>query len=98
MYGEQIWSTKKPKKKSRDDKASHKRGKSMDLVTAYQSGQSQLVNVLEGAKQRLTRRTSQRRRRKLKQSITVVGPTQPANNGKYGHGRFDAPEDDRPWI
>lgn len=100
MYGDQIWSTKKTKKKSRDDKASHKRAKSMDLVTAYQSGQSQFVHVLEGAKQRLTRRTSQRRRRKLKQSITVVGPTQTAStiNGKYGHGRFEAQEDDRPWI
>ncbi|KEF59259.1 uncharacterized protein A1O9_04103 [Exophiala aquamarina CBS 119918] len=102
MYSDQIWSTKKTKKKSRDDKASHKRGKSMDLVTAYQSGQSQFVNVLEGAKQRLTRRTSQRRRRKLKQSITVVGLAQTATtaNGKYGHGqgRFDKSEDDRPWI
>jgi hypothetical protein len=100
LYGDQIWSTKKAKKKSRDDKASHTRGKSMDLVTAYQSGQSQFVNVLESAKQRLTRRTSQRRRRKLKQSIIVVGPSQTASaiNDKYGHGRFVATEDNRQWI
>lgn len=100
LYGDQIWSNKKAKKKSRDDKARHKKDKSMDLVTAYQSGQSQLVNVLEGAKQRLTRRTSQRRRRKLKQSIIVVGPSQTASttNNKYGHGRFAATEDNRQWI
>ena len=100
LYGDQIWSTKKGRKQTRDEKASHKRGKSVDLVTAYQSGQSQFVNVLESAKQRLTRRTSQRRRRKLKQSIIVVGPSQTVStvNDKYGHGRFVAAEDNRQWI
>lgn len=100
LYGDQIWSTKEPKKESRDEKAGHKRGKSMDLVTAYQSGQSQLVNVLEGAKRRLKRRSSHQRRGKLKQSIILVGPSQTMStmNDKHGSERFVVPEGYRQSI
>lgn len=95
LYGEQIWNNKKPKKETRERKAGHGRGKSMDLVTAYQSGQSQFVSVLEGAKRRLRRKSSHKRRGKLKQSIMLVGPHTGGNgNDKYG----PEPQDDKRFI
>lgn len=77
VYGAEIWSDK-TKKKQRAMQGGAKRGKSVDLVNAYQSGQSQLVGVIEGAKRKLTRGSSQKRRRKLKQSIIFVGPAERA--------------------
>ncbi|KAK5052683.1 hypothetical protein LTR84_002549 [Exophiala bonariae] len=99
-YGDQIWKNKKAKKMTQHDEVGHNRGKSMDLVTAYQSGQSQFVSVLEGAKRKLRRKSSHKRRGKLKQSIILVGPNQAVGNmsDKYGSERFIVPEDDRRYI
>ena len=96
MYGDQIRSTKK-NNRSQDDRPSHKRNKSSDFVLAYQSGQSQFVNVLEGAKQKLTGKTSRRRRRKLKQSIIVVGPSRPGSIINHNEHSV-TPGDDGGWI
>ncbi|KAL2398470.1 hypothetical protein ABEF95_001342 [Exophiala dermatitidis] len=80
VYGAEIWSNKAKKKKKqqqqqqKESQQRRQRGKSFSLLSAYQSGQSQFVGVLEGAKQKLTRKSSQKRRRKLKQSIILVGP------------------------
>lgn len=43
--------------------------------SAYYSGQSQIVGVIAGAKQRLSRSASEKRREKLKNSIVMMGPT-----------------------
>ncbi|KAJ9610176.1 hypothetical protein H2204_015398 [Knufia peltigerae] len=77
VYGAEIWSKKMTKKQQQQPKIqrNHKAGRSIDLGNAYQNGQSQFVGVLEGARRKLTGRTSQKRRRMLKQSIVLVGPT-----------------------
>lgn len=66
--GEEMWSKKK--KKPREERADPKRGKSLDLATAYHNGQSQLVDAMH----RFTRRATMKRKKKLKQSIVMVGP------------------------
>lgn len=67
------------KKKQKEGQRVHSWGKSADLITAYQSGQSQFVGVIEGARRKLIGKSSQKRRRQLKQSIILVGPTQTNN-------------------
>jgi len=62
-----------------------------DLVHAYHNGQRQFVDVLEGARQKLVRRPSEKRRAKLKESIVVVGPTE------FTPGRNSVEEGPR-WI
>lgn len=78
VYGAEIWSNKM-KKKQKEGQRVHSWGKSADLITAYQSGQSQFVGVIEGARRKLIGKSSQKRRRQLKQSIILVGPTQTNN-------------------
>ncbi|EXJ90627.1 hypothetical protein A1O1_03730 [Capronia coronata CBS 617.96] len=95
VYGAEIWS-KKIKKKQREAQRDHERGKPLDLLSAYQSGQSQFVGVLEGAKRKLGRKTSQKRRRKLKQSIIFVGP--PAAQASANALERSAQDNDTPWI
>ncbi|KAL6246472.1 hypothetical protein RBB50_006709 [Rhinocladiella similis] len=78
VYGAEIWSKKMTRKQQLQHpktQRNHKAGMSIDLGHAYHSGQNQFVGVIEGARRKLTRRTSQKRRRKLKQSIVLVGPT-----------------------
>ncbi|KAK5231546.1 hypothetical protein LTR99_000140 [Exophiala xenobiotica] len=101
VYGAEIWSKKTKKKQQQqqqqDMQRSHKRGKSsVDLVHAYQNGQTQFVGVIEGAKRKLTRRTSQKRRRKLKQSIVFVGPTQTTST-MHSMDPFTG-DDEASWI
>ncbi|KAK5283776.1 hypothetical protein LTR40_001268 [Exophiala xenobiotica] len=103
VYGADIWSKKTKKKQQQqqqqqqDMQRSHKRGKSsVDLVHAYQNGQTQFVGVIEGAKRKLTRRTSQKRRRKLKQSIVFVGPTQTTST-MHSMDPFTG-DDEASWI
>ena len=100
VYGAEIWSKKTKKKQQQqqlqDIQRSHKRGISVDLVHAYQNGQNQFVGVIEGAKRKLARRTSQKRRRKLKQSIVFVGPTQTTST-MHSMDRFTG-DDEASWI
>ncbi|KAJ4523009.1 hypothetical protein HRR78_000499 [Exophiala dermatitidis] len=95
VYGAEIWSNKARNKREKESQQRRQRGKSFSLLSAYQSGQSQFVGVLEGAKQKLTRKSSQKRRRKLKQSIILVGPKKTeALDALERHER----ESDLPWI
>ncbi|EXJ81093.1 hypothetical protein A1O3_07381 [Capronia epimyces CBS 606.96] len=91
VYGAEIWSNKM-KKKQREGQRDHERGRSSAFLSAYQSGQSQFVGVLEGAKRKLSRNTSQKRRRKLKQSIILV-----KTDSMDAMERF-AQDSDSPWI
>lgn len=99
VYGPEIWSEKSKKKQQQQwqqPKSGHKRGKSVDIVNAYQNGQSQFVGVIEGAKRKLTGRTSQKRRRKLKQSIVLVGPA--ATQGTIPAAKESLEEEEACWI
>ncbi|KAI1627892.1 hypothetical protein EDD37DRAFT_281015 [Exophiala viscosa] len=95
VYGPEIWSEKTKKKQQRQQQQfqhGHNRSKSRELVNAYQNGQSQFVGVIE----KLTRRTSQKRRRKLKQSIVLVGPE--VKKGKNDASKRPDEEDGASWI
>ncbi|KIW19632.1 hypothetical protein PV08_00205 [Exophiala spinifera] len=85
VYGAEIWSKKMTKKQRQQPKMqrTRKADVSTDLGQAYQNGQSQFVGVIEGARRKLTRRASQKRRRKLKQSIVLVGPTRTASTVSF---------------
>ncbi|KIW32953.1 uncharacterized protein PV07_04463 [Cladophialophora immunda] len=77
VYGAEVFGNKLQKrqqKEARQAQRTRQRGKSVSLVTAYQNSQSQIVGVLEEAKRRLRRKSSQKRQRKLKDSIIFVGP------------------------
>ncbi|OAL39303.1 hypothetical protein AYO20_01173 [Fonsecaea nubica] len=78
VYGAEVFSNKLQKrqqKEAREAQRTRQRGKSISLVTAYQNSQSQIVGVLEGAKRKLRRKSSQKRQRKLKDSIIILGPS-----------------------
>jgi hypothetical protein len=94
VYGPEIWS-RKAKKMQRGAQGSRERRKTVDLAGAYQSGQSQFVGVIEGAKRKLTWKTSQKRRKQLKDSIVVVGRAQ-TRNKKLANG--PSIEDEAAWI
>ena len=55
--------------------ANSKSSRGSELSGAYQSGQNQIVGVIQGAKQRLSRSASEKRREKLKKNIVLIGPT-----------------------
>lgn len=93
VYGAEIWSDKAKKKQKNGGPHNGERGKSFDILSAYQSGQSQFVGVLEGAKRKLGRKTSQKRRRRLKQSIIFVGPTSSGSASEPF-----APDNETRWI
>ncbi|EXJ69121.1 uncharacterized protein A1O5_08056 [Cladophialophora psammophila CBS 110553] len=79
VYGAAVFSNKLQKKQQKEAQQAQRtrqRGKSVSLVTAYQNSQSQIVGVLEGAKRKLRRKSSQKRQRKLKESIIIVGPAE----------------------
>lgn len=71
------------KEAKQEAKKAHRRNQSSTATTssrgsevssAYLSGQSQIVGAIRGAKQRLSRSDSERRREKLKKNIVLVGP------------------------
>ncbi|KIV84681.1 hypothetical protein PV11_00450 [Exophiala sideris] len=95
VYGPEIWSEKSKKKQQRlqhQFQHGHKRSKSREIVNAYQNGQSHFVGVID----KLTRRTSQKRRHKLKQSIVVVGPE--AKKGTTDANDTPVEEEEASWI
>jgi hypothetical protein len=51
-----------------------KSSKASDLSSAYHSGQHQIVGVLQGARQRLSRSASEKRRDKLRKNIVMLTP------------------------
>ncbi|KIX93567.1 uncharacterized protein Z520_10745 [Fonsecaea multimorphosa CBS 102226] len=98
VYGAEIFSDKlqkKQQKEARQAQRTRQRGKSISLVTAYQNSQSQIVGVLEGAKRKLTRKSSQKKR-KLKDSIIFVGPS--ATTGAENPMDQPAVDDNNSWI
>ncbi|OAP59865.1 hypothetical protein AYL99_04867 [Fonsecaea erecta] len=99
MYGAEVFSDKLQKrqqKEAREAQRTRQRGKSVSLVTAYQNSQSQIIGVLEGARRKLRRKSSQKRQRKLKDSIIVVGPSAPTG-AEHAMNQF-AVNGDNSWI
>lgn len=83
LYGEAAWEKDKDKNKRRKDQRSSK-------GSTRSEHEEQKVGFLEGARHKLMRTASEKRREKLKDSIKLVGPTQIT---KERHGR----EDPRKW-
>ncbi|KAH0831684.1 hypothetical protein AYO21_12035 [Fonsecaea monophora] len=99
VYGAEVFSNKLQKrqqKEAREAQRTRQRGKSISLVTAYQNSQSQIVGVLEGAKRKLRRKSSQKRQRKLKDSIIIVGPS--AVIGAVTSTEQPAVDSEESWI
>ncbi|KAJ9609831.1 hypothetical protein H2200_006160 [Cladophialophora chaetospira] len=103
VYGAEVFSGKLHKKQQKEaekqaqqereaQRARRQRGKSISLASAYQNGQNGLVAGLR----KLTGKGSQKRQRKLKNSIIVVGPTQPTST--VDDTRRFTIEDERSWI
>lgn len=81
LYGEAAWEKDDKKKRKKDKRASKDSNKSND---------GEKVGFFEGARHKLTRSASEKRREKLKNKIKLVGPTEIT---KGFHGR----EDPRKW-
>ncbi|KIX02620.1 uncharacterized protein Z518_08562 [Rhinocladiella mackenziei CBS 650.93] len=96
VHDAEIFSEKHNKTQQEGQRVPPQGRKSLDFFMAYQSGQSQLVGVIEGVKRKLTRKISQKRRRKLKQSIIVVGLSE-TTSAMDAMKRFPADDEDS-WI
>ena len=79
LYGEAAWDKDKDKKKRKKDQRSSKGSTRSEY-------EQERVGFLEGAKHKLTRTASEKRREKLKNSIKLVGP---AEITKQRHARED---------
>ncbi|ETN42911.1 uncharacterized protein HMPREF1541_02069 [Cyphellophora europaea CBS 101466] len=66
LYGEAAWAKDDKKKRTKNKRTSKESNKSED---------GQKMGLWEGARHRLTRTASEKRREKLKSSIKLVGPT-----------------------
>lgn len=85
LYGEAAWGKDKDKKKRKKEQRSSKGStRSTDL------GEEEKMGFLKGARHKLTRTASEKRREQLKNSIKLVGPTEIT---KQRHAR----EDPRKW-
>jgi hypothetical protein len=87
------------KEAKQEEKRNHRRNqlsnattssKGSEVSNAYHSGQSQIVGAIRGAKQRLSRSDSEKRRERLKKNIKLVGPTKLTEEKNSFEG-------DRPW-
>ena len=86
VYGAEVFSTKLQKKQQKEaqreaeqaqqaqqaQRNRRQRGKSVSLAKAYESGQNGIVEAMR----KLTRKSSQKRQKRLKDSIIFVGPTE----------------------
>ncbi|ETI27407.1 hypothetical protein G647_09597 [Cladophialophora carrionii CBS 160.54] len=103
VYGAEIFSGKLQKKQQREaeyqaqqaqeaQRARRQRGKSMSLASAYHKGQNGLVAGLR----KLTTKSSQKRQRKLKDSIILVGTAETCSS--IGALRHSTIEREDSWI
>jgi hypothetical protein len=88
LYGEAAWERNKDSDKGKKKRSSKRSSKSSNRSSG--DGEDYRMGLWEGAKHKLTRTASEKRREKLKNSIKLVGPT---NITKEKHAR----EDPRRW-
>ena len=99
VYGPQIFDDgfhkkqrNQAEKEAQEAQLRRRRTKSISLASAYQNGQTGLVNAVR----KLTRKSSQKRQRKLKDSIIVLGPSETKKTVNWMK-RFSVEADDS-WI
>lgn len=103
VYGAEVFSNKLQKKQQRDaqqqareaqeaKRARRQRGKSVSLASAYGRGQDSIVSAMR----KLTRKSSQKRQRRLKESIIIVGPTETTKT--MNAMKQFAVDSEEPWI